>query len=168
MPRRSDDDEKPKKPQPGAYARALGLLARREQSAKELARKLDRGGYDADEADAALERLKDQSFQSDTRFAASLARTRASQGHGPRRILAELRTHGLDDEAARAALDDAGTDFTASARRQYQRRYGGKPAPDREERARRAAFLLRRGFDAATVRAITHAADVDDSADDFD
>jgi regulatory protein len=167
MPRRFDDD-KPRKPQPSAYNKALGLLARREQSAKELRRKLDRQGYEADEAGAALDRLQDQSFQNDDRFAASLARTRYAQGHGPRRILAELRTHGLDDDACRAALEETDGDWVGSARRQYQRRYGGKPAPDREETARRAAFLLRRGFDAATVRAITHAADVDDSADDFD
>ena len=167
MRRRSDDDT-PKKPQPSAFNKALGLLARREQSAKELKRKLDRQGYESDETGAALDRLQELSFQNDERFAGSLARTRYMQGHGPRRILAELRTHGLDDDACRAALDEVDADWVGSARRQYQRRYGAKPAADRQETARRAAFLLRRGFDAATVRAITHAADVDDSADDFD
>ena len=168
MPRRSDDDDKPQKPQPSAYNKALGLLARREQSAKELKRKLDRKGYESAETGAALEKLQGQAFQSDERFAGSLARTRYMQGHGPRRILAELRTHGLDDEACRAALDETDADWLGSARRQYQRRYGAKPAADRQETARRAAFLLRRGFDAATVRVITHASDVDASADDFD
>lgn len=165
---RRRDDDKPDKPQPSAYNKALGLLVRREQSAKELKRKLDRKGYAPDEAGAAINRLQAQEFQSDERFAGTLARSRYAQGHGPRRIRAELRTHGLDDAAVDAAMEETGADWLGSARRQYQRRYGAKPSTDRQELARRAGFLLRRGFDAATVRAVTHAVDVDDSADDFD
>jgi len=36
---------------------------------------------------------------------------------------------------------------------------------DPAERAKRAQFLLRRGFDGSTVRSVTHA-DVDEAADD--
>jgi regulatory protein len=167
MPHRRDDD-KPGKPQPSAYQKALGLLVRREQSAKELKRKLGHKGYAPEETGAAIERLQSQAFQSDERFAENLVRARHAQGHGPRRIRAELRTHGLDDAAVDAAMDAVDADWLDSARRQYRRRYGAKPSADRQETARRVAFLLRRGFDAATVRAITHAVDVDDAADDFD
>jgi regulatory protein len=158
----------PKRPQATAYGKALGLLTRREHSRRELARKLDQKGFEADEASAALEQLQRQSYQSDERFAQLLVRSRVSQGQGPRRILAELRTHGIVDDAARAALDEEGADWLALAQRVYRRRYGARPAPDLQESRRRAAFLLRRGFDAATVRAITHADDVDDSAEEFD
>ncbi len=157
-----------RKPAANAYGKALGLLSRREHSERELKRKLDRNGYDADEATAALAQLQQQSFQSDARFAQLLVRSRVGQGQGPRRILAELRTHGIADSEARDALDEEGADWIALARQIYLRRYGAKPAADRQETARRAAFLLRRGFDAATVRAITHADDVDDSAEEFD
>lgn len=158
----------PSRPQATAYGKALGLLTRREQSRRELVRKLDQKGFEADEVNAALEQLQRQSFQSDERFAQLLVRSRVSQGQGPRRILAELRTHGIVDDAARVALDDEGADWLALAQRVYRRRYGARPAPDLQESRRRAAFLLRRGFDAATVRAITHADDVDDSAEEFD
>ncbi|HSX61669.1 MAG TPA: regulatory protein RecX [Tahibacter sp.] len=157
-----------RKPAANAYGKALGLLSRREHSERELKRKLDRTGYDADQATAALAQLQQQSFQSDARFAQLLVRSRVGQGQGPRRILAELRTHGIADSEARDALDEEGADWIALARQIYRRRYGAKPAADRQETARRAAFLLRRGFDAATVRAITHADDVDDSAEEFD
>jgi regulatory protein len=157
-----------RKPAASAYGKALGLLSRREHSKRELERKLDRTGYDADEASAALEQLQQQSFQSDERFAQLLVRSRVGQGHGPRRILAELRTHGIADAEARSALEEEGEDWVALARRIYRRRYGTTASPDRQETQKRAAFLLRRGFDAATVRVITHADDVDDSAEEFD
>lgn len=157
-----------RKPAASAYDKALGLLSRREHSRRELQRKLDRTGYDADEASTALDQLQQQSFQSDERFAQLLVRSRVGQGHGPRRILAELRTHSIADDEAQAALEEEGTDWTALARRLYRRRYGTTASPDRQETQKRAAFLLRRGFDAATVRAITHADDVDDSAEEFD
>ena len=159
MKRRNSD---PDKPRPTAYDKALGLLARREQSRRELRRKLDQGGYAGDEADAALTRLADQHYQDDERFAGVLLRNRASQGYGPLRIRMELKTHGLPDAAIRRLLDEAGVDWNASAVAQLRRHYGGKPATDRAEQGKRAQFLLRRGFAAATVRYATHA-EVDDA-----
>lgn len=66
--------------------------------------------------------------------------------------------------AAIGALD---CDWRDLARRQLQRHYGRKPVADNKERGRRAAFLLRRGFDAATVSALTRA-DIGDPGDEFD
>lgn len=154
MKRRNGD---PDKPRPTAYDKALGHLARREQSRRELRRKLDQSGYAGDEADAALIRLADQHYQDDERFAGMLLRNRAGQGYGPLRIRMELKTHGLSDTAIRQLLDEAEVDWNASAATQLRRHYGGKPATDRAEQGKRAQFLLRRGFAAATVRYATHA-----------
>ena len=159
----SDDDTG--KPHPSAYAKALGMLARREQSRRELERKLGRQGFERDESESALDRLAGQHYQDDGRFAGMLARNRAGQGYGPARIRMELRTHGLDEAAIRRCLDDLDVDWSASAAGQLRKRYGGKAPADHAERARRAQFLLRRGFSAATVRSVAHA-DVDDADDD--
>ena len=145
------------KPRPSAYDKALGLLARREQSRRELRRKLDQGGYASDEADEAVARLGEQRYQDDERFAGMLLRNRASQGYGPLRIRMELKSHGLTDAAIRRLLDEAEVDWNASAAAQLRRHYGGRPAMDRAEQGKRAQFLLRRGFAAATVRYATHA-----------
>lgn len=150
------------KPEVSAYDRALRQLARREQSRHELRQKLQKHGYGADEIDAALSRLHDDGYQSEARFAGMLARARIAQGYGPQRIRAELRSHAVDGSLVDAALGDGDTDWLALARAQLHRRYASEPAPDFAERARRAQFLLRRGFDPATVRACTRA-DVDDS-----
>ena len=156
----------PDKSQPTAYAKAVGLLSRREQSERELKRKLAASGYAADEAGMALDRLKSQKFQDDVRFAGVLVRTRISQGYGLRRIAFELRSHGVSEADAAAAMAEEAPDWAALAVNLYRRRFGSRPAADAAERARRAGFLLRRGFDAATVRSITHADDVDDGTDD--
>ena len=149
------------------YERAVGLLARREHSARELKTKLARRGHGADEAGDAIERLQQQDYQNDARFAAGIARQRSVQGYGPRRIRAELKSHGLAEAAIREAIALLDGDWDAAAAAQLRRRYGAKAPADRDERSARAGFLLRRGFDPATVRAVTHA-EVDDPGEELD
>jgi regulatory protein len=150
-----------------AYAKGLGLLGRREHSARELKAKLARKGHAKDEIAGAVGKLTDRSYQSDDRFGVSIARARVAQGYGPFRIRAELKSHGLSDAIVRAAIASTEADWSAIAAAQLKRRFGAKPSDDNEERGRRAQFLLRRGFDPATVRAVTHA-EVDDPGEEFD
>lgn len=158
------DGKADRRPTRTAYDKALGLLARREHSRRELKQKLDRGGFARDESTAAVERLGDQGYQDDDRFAGALVRNRVGQGYGPARIRAELRSQGIGDAKIREVLDAADVDWQDLAANQLRRRYGGSSA-DPAERARRAQFLLRRGFAAATVRVLTHA-DAEDADDD--
>jgi regulatory protein len=163
--KRKSGDKSAEKAKPSAYSKALGLLARREHSRRELKQKLDRGGYARDEAADALDRLGEQHYQDDERFAEVLIRSRSAQGYGPMRLRAELKSHGLADARIRQLLDAADVDWADLAAGQLRRRYGSAGSSDPAERARRAQFLLRRGFPAATVRDVTHA-DVDDAADE--
>ena len=153
------------KPKRSAYDKAMGLLARREHSRKELKTKLRQGGYDGDETAAALDRLGAQHYQDDDRFAEVLLRSRIAQGYGPLRLRLELKSHSVSDARIRELLEEAGADWDALAAAQLRRRYGAAGSADRTERVRRAQFLLRRGFAAATVRSVTHA-DVDEAADE--
>ncbi|NII53284.1 regulatory protein RecX [Luteibacter sp. SG786] len=157
-------DGKAERPSRSAYDKALGLLARREHSRRQLAQKLERGGFARDESAAAVERLGDQGYQDDTRFAEALFRSRVGQGYGPARIRAELRSQGVGDATIRQLIEAADVDWEDLGAQQLRRRYGA-PTADPAERARRAQFLLRRGFAAATVRVLTHA-DAEDADDD--
>ncbi|MGN6789608.1 MAG: regulatory protein RecX [Rhodanobacteraceae bacterium] len=139
-----------------AYDRALGMLARREYSQRELRARLGHAGCDEDESETALKNLREQKYQDDARFGEMIVRARIGQGYGPARIRAELRSHGLADAAIRGLIDAAEADWEASATAQLRKKYGAKPAADHAERGKRAAFLLRRGFTAATVRIVTH------------
>ena len=137
-----------------AFGKGIDLLSRREQSARELKGKLARKGYDKQETEEALEQLQRSSYQSDERFAEVLARSRASQGHGPRRIFAELKSHGIADalitmlqgamaELRLGAADDPATAASRLRRRHRSRRHP-RTAGQRERRAVRVS--------AATVR----------------
>jgi len=155
MRRRTDKSQE--QAQRTAYDRGLSMLARREHSQRELRTRLEHGGYDEAEADEAIQLLGAQNYQDDDRFAEMLLRARVAHGYGPARIRAELRSHGL----AAAAIDDllaaSGMDWNALASAQLRKKYGRTAPADRAERGKRAQFLLRRGFTAATVRTVTHA-----------
>ena len=164
MPR----ERKPKPDQKrDAYSSGLGLLARREHSARELKSKLARRGHVDGDIKNAVDQLSDKRYQSDERFAVTIARTRVAQGYGPHRIRAELKSHGLAEVAIRSAIAATEADWPAIAAAQLRRRFGGKSPADLAERARRAQFLLRRGFDPATVRTVTRVV-VDDPDEEFD
>ncbi len=148
------------------YNKGIELLARREHSARELKSKLARRGIEKNEVDAVLSTLQSKDFQNDARFGEMLVRTRIESGYGARWIIAELKTHGISESKARDLIDAAEPDWPSIVRHQLRRRYG-KPAASLAERVKRANFLLRRGFDAATVQSATRAEGLE-SADELD
>lgn len=152
------------RPERSAYDRALGMLARREHSIRELRTKLSKVGCAKEEIEIAIGRLREQHYQDDDRFAEMLLRSRVAQGYGPLRLRVELKSHGVADQHISELLDAADVDWGGCAANQLRRHYGGAGATDHTERIRRAQFLLRRGFGAATVRAVTQA-DMDTHAD---
>jgi len=136
--------------------RALSLLVRREHSQPELLRKLAARGIEPEAAADAVERMREAGWQDDGRFAASLARSRATGGHGPLRIEAELTTHRLDAGTIAAAFEslaaDGEADWPQRARDLIERRYDVAAFADDPALRRKAVdFLLRRGFDGETA-----------------
>ena len=82
---------------PRALNSALGMLARREHSEAELARKLNRKGFATDSVDKVLEYLISEKLQSDARFAESYVHGRIGRGYGPMTIRNELNQRGIDE-----------------------------------------------------------------------
>ena len=133
-------------------ARALNLLARREHSRLELARKLRQRGMAGADLEQVLDELVAARLLSDTRFAEEYARSRVGRGYGPVRIRAELRERGIDDAGIQAALAELGEDWCQQARATRQRRFGAEPPADLKERARQSRFLQQRGFSPEQIR----------------
>lgn len=125
--------------------RAVGLLARREHSRLELARKLADRGFAADEVETVLDRLAEEGWQSDRRYAESLIRARSSRRYGPDRIANELSQQGVDEAVVGEAFAAEPRDWADLAREQLLARFRGPPE-DFPERARRHRHLVRRGF----------------------
>lgn len=143
--------------------RALGLLARREHSERELRRKLVARGVEAEDAEAVVDALASAALVDDGRFAVSLVRRRSEAGYGPRHIAAELATHGIRGDEAREAL--AEVDFEPIARRVLARRLG-PGTPDAATRARAVQFLMRRGFPGDLVSRLTRVGGLDEDPAD--
>jgi len=149
---------------PDPRRKAIELLTRREHSRRELIRKLADRGVAPEEADAAVATLSRQGWQDDARYAAALARTRAQGGYGPLRIRAELRLQGVDEATIQAALDACEVGWGEAARQLAMRRFGGCRGASAQERARRGAFLQRRGFGMDDIRQALAAGEGEDES----
>jgi len=140
------------------YATAVALLARREHSARELARKLQSRGYVQPLVDAALARLVKERLQSDRRYTEAYLHQRSEKGYGPLRIQAELQEHGVTEalivECMRHAADEGEIDWYERAATVYTRKFGGRPIEDVKERAKRQRFLYYRGFSHEQIAAV--------------
>lgn len=128
--------------------RAIGLLARREHSRAELARKLAAHGT-PEEIEATVERMIELGLLCDQRFAEAWVRAKAGR-FGLARLRHDLAQRGIAAELIDAALDGAGGDELERARMVWQRKFG-HAAVDRREWARQARFLQGRGFSSAVI-----------------
>jgi len=136
-----------RKEPPPVLQRAVALLARREHSRAELARKLARRQDDTSdpaEVKSALDRLEALGLLSDERFAAALVRHR-SRRFGAARVVSELRRHQVDPGLIRRSVAALNPTELERAREAWTRKFGVLPR-DSPERARQIRFLCGRGF----------------------
>jgi regulatory protein len=86
---------------------ALRLIARAEQCAAGLTRKLEQKKYGAAAAAAVVSRLREQKLVNDSRYAGLWLKAKVSRGHkGPRYLVNALRVKGIDRETAQNALQE--------------------------------------------------------------
>ena len=126
---------------------ALGLLARREHSCKQLLDKLVRrfpGKIDSIKQEVGS--LSYEGLQSDARLAEVYVRSRAGQGRGLEKIRAELKNKGVRDKEIKTALLQCGVDWLENLNRISSRRFGNTHPENVRERAKRSRFFRQRGF----------------------
>lgn len=129
-----------------ASEQAVSYLARREHSALELRRKLDKSGFDTADIEHVLSQLQQADLQSDERFAESYVRSRINRGYGKTRIRMELQERGVADELIRDSLQQAEIDWFALAAEVRSKRFGEQNPEDFKSRAKQQRFLEYRGF----------------------
>jgi regulatory protein len=124
--------------------RAIRLLARREHSRAELARKLAPHGGEED-IQRVLDELQAARLQSDARFAESYVRTNAER-LGNSRLRYSLMTKGVSPELIAAHLGpESLADELDRARIVWQKKFC-HATQDASEWAKQARFLQGRGF----------------------
>jgi regulatory protein len=128
------------------------LLARREHSRSELARKLEGPDADPGELAALLDDLEQRGWLSEQRLAEQHV-ARAKGRYGARRVLADLRGKGVAGEVLERAAAQLKTSELEDARAVWRKRFG-RTGADPKERARQSRFLQGRGFSTEVIRQV--------------
>ena len=151
--RREGSGKRPSK-RKDIHERALGLLAVRQRSRRELERRLVQAGFEPDAVEVELGRLEQVGLIDDAAFAAAVVESRmGARGESRRAVGVKLQQAGVDRDVALAALDEAPEGEQDRADRLAQARAtrvsGLDPAAGF---ARVSAFLMRRGYPPGVAR----------------
>ncbi|WP_324779252.1 recombination regulator RecX [Thiobacillus sedimenti] len=137
--------------------RALRLLARREHSRAELARKLEQAGFAAEDIAPLLDDFEARTWLSDRRFAESwVADHRAKAGSV--KLAYDLRQRGVADEVIQAVLRESRDSEIERAREVWLKKFHCVAA-DASEKAKQMRFLQSRGFSPDVIRSVITACD---------
>jgi len=126
--------------------RALRLLARREHSRAELARKLAPRAESPEALADLLDSLEQKKQLSDARYAEARVR-QLSRKYGAARIRQDLKANGVGGDLVDGV---SGEGEFERARAILERKYRS-PATTREERGKRMRFLQSRGFSSDVI-----------------
>ncbi|MBT9590046.1 MAG: recombination regulator RecX [Thiobacillus sp.] len=138
-------------PEPGDLReRALGLLARREHSRAELARKLETAGFAREEIALLLDAFEAKNWLSDQRFAESYVADHRARA-GSIKLAYDLRQRGVPDSIIESVLNDNRDSEHDRAREVWRKKFGAPPA-NAAEKARQIRFMQSRGFAGEVVR----------------
>ena len=142
-----------------ALQKAVAFLSRREHSRDELYWKLRSHDYAEEEIAAALQRLCDKGMQSDSRFAEAYVQSRLQRGHGPYKLMAELKQRGVEEALAHQLVYSDEIDWYEIARRVLVKKYGNHEAADYASRVKRMRFLQQKGFSSEQIHYAMESAD---------
>ena len=138
------------------YTAAINSLARRAYSIHEMRAYLERRAQDKEAVGPILDRLKQNNYLDDARYARQFVRMRAEiRKQGAFRIARDLRARGVPGHHIEAALAEraAEHDDVALVREHLARRLKLLRGPlDQRRKASLYRSLLRAGFSADTIR----------------
>lgn len=131
------------------------LLAARDRTRAELCRLLTARGFEQADSEIALDRLREQGYLDDRRFADAWARNRLRrQPMGPHRLRQELNARGVGEDLVREVLRDIYYEEgeEAAARRAMASKISRLGPVQAASRAGHVArFLQRRGFSTEVI-----------------
>jgi regulatory protein len=153
------------KPQLSLKGRALRYLSMREHSRSELALKLGRYAQESDDVPALLDTLEVLNFLSIARFSESLVNRRQAR-FGNQRILAELKSHGVDREHIDSVKGSLTESEAIRATEVLHRKFSSN-ASNHQERAKQMNFLLQRGFSSKSIQVALRANREHDQSETF-
>lgn len=136
------------------FNRIAWLCSRREYCSRGVLDLLRRKGVAGEEAVAVLERLREEGYVDDVRYARAFARDKALlSGWGPKKIAYVLASKGIAADVAKTAISEVSEQESASRMKAVikVKWKSVKSADVRDRRAKVLRFALSRGYDCAAV-----------------
>lgn len=131
---------------------AIRLLAQREQSQKELLRKLSQKGFSEQVSKMVVSALADDNLQSQQRYCDMLIKARAAKGYGLNRIIQELSGQGIDEQTFRQCPHLEEIDWFELCRHQKLKKFGEGQLTEWKQQQKCRRFLYQRGFSEEQIR----------------
>ena len=127
------------------YNKALDILSRREHSQKELLDKLIRKFDIPDIVDSVIHNLLEKNIINDYRYSEAYVVARKRKGFGPKKIMYELVSRGINENTASEIIDEEGG-WQAAALKAFNKKYKAGKGKDFKEQNKQRVFLQNRGF----------------------
>lgn len=138
-------------------AKAIRLLAMREHSQIELARKLSQfAEASSEQIQHVVAELAESGYVDDKRFSEMLVRSSVARGYGPIKLAVLAREKGISTALLDEALSASEIDWLEQAKLQRSKKFGDTIPRDFKERARQSRFLAGRGFYSDLINAVFH------------
>lgn len=126
---------------------ALGFLARREYSQKELTQRLMKQ-YPESEVIAVISECINRGYLSDERFVESRIRHRVQQGYGPLWIQQDLRHDGIEADLIETYLSYDEVFWVEQACQLIQKKFGNKES----NLAKLQRYMYQKGYESSHIR----------------
>lgn len=138
-----------------AYQKGLNFLSYRPRSETEIQRKLSEQGFEPPVIEATIQRMKENKFLGDDKFARDWVENRtAFKPRGKRLLAMELRQKGVAEEAIQQALDETEDEDSLAYQTALKQAHRLAGTDWETFRKRLGAFLMRRGFSYGTIAPI--------------
>ena len=127
------------------YNKALDILSRRKHSQKELSDKLIKKFNIPELVDSVIHGLREKNLLNDYRYSESYVVARKRKGFGPKKIVYELVSRGVNENTASEVIDAEGG-WNEAALKAFNKKFKAGIGEDFKEQNKQKVFLQNRGF----------------------
>ena len=135
------------------YNKSLDILSRREHSKKEIKEKLKKRFNEKEIVDDVVLKLLGNNLVNYKRFAESYVTTRKRKGFGPKKIMFELISKGVEELIAKEVISVEGG-WSEAAKLAYTKKFVNNFNYKNKDKVKQKSFLQNRGFSFQQIESV--------------
>lgn len=138
------------------FKRAMRILARRDHAKNELKIKLVNKAQDFEVVDKVIDKLEKNGYLDDKAFAVKYLRYRSELGFGPKKIFAEMKNKGIDEQNIQESFNQFDLSWVELAKYAFQKKFGGikDVETNLKDYEKKTRFLAHRGFSYSDIKIV--------------